>query len=246
MPDAISLKRITLLIRKGFPTIRNTALVLLLMLFVLLILRAESFYSYLENEKFIGMMFQIYLSIGSILASKAFIEIYDKHENYSWFMLPASALEKFIAQLLLTTFIYITFLMVGFYLVTLAADTLGQYLYAHKLGVFRPWGSKELLMISGYAFYHSLFFLGAAYFRKHVFLKTTAVAILTFAILFSLAIFLLHRIYPETISTGQGTNFTIFKTYGTYIQWFIYGILPLILWYFAYIRIKRVEVSHGI
>jgi len=180
MPDVMSLKRISLLLRKGFPNIRNTTFIWFLILFVLLVLRAESFHSHQENEKIISQIFQAALFIGgSVFASQAFHELHSKQDNFSWFMLPASILEKFTAQLVLSTFLYAAFLLAGFYNITFAADILGRFLYAHSSGVFRPWDPWVWVLMSKYLFYHSMFFLGAAYFRKHVFVKTTAVVLVT-------------------------------------------------------------------
>ena len=190
MPDTMSLKRITLLLRKGFPNIRNTTFIWLLILFVLLVLRAESFHSPQENENFISQIFQAALFIGgSVFASQAFHELHNKQDNFSWLMLPASILEKFTAQLVLSTFLYAVFLLAGIYIVTFVADILGRFLYAHDAGVFRPWDPWVWVLMGKYFFYHSMFFLGAAYFRKHVFVKTTAVALLLVIIIFSVAIF---------------------------------------------------------
>jgi len=244
MSDTINLKRIVLLARRGYPSIQSTTLISLLILFILLMLRAGSFHSYLDNEAFNARMFRLFLLFGvSLLASQAFRDLHDKRENFPWLMLPASTLEKFIAQLLLSTVLYTLLILVGFFLVTFAADTLGRILYANNVGVFWPSGLREFMVIP---IAHSIHFLGAAFFRKNTFLKTTVMTLLLIITLFSLALFILYRMHPEISRPGLPDDLSIFRKYQELIQWIVYLVLPPVFWFIAYLKIKGTEISDGV
>lgn len=252
MSDVISPKRIVLLLRREFPNTRNATLILLFTLFVFLALRGYRFHPYPENQELIVGMFRTFLFLGGCtFASLGFVKMHDKQQNFSWFMLPASILEKFTAQLLLSTIIYIVFLLVGFVFVTLAVDTLVQFLFTHNLGLFRPMDTELWILIGKYFLFHSVFFLGAAYFKKQAFLKTIAVIALFMAVLSTLLVLFVYWNYPAAVEGADITidltpKFLYFLKYQPYVQWFVYAFLPLLFWYIAYIRVSKTEISHGV
>lgn len=251
MFETLSLKRIVLLLRRDFPNTRNATLILLLTLFVFLALRSLRLHSYLENQALIMGMFKSFLFLGGCLfASMAFYEAHDRRENFSWFMLPASIFEKFMAQLLLSTIVYIVFLLAGFFVVTHVVNALGDFMFQHGLGVFKPMELQLWTLIGKYFLFHSVFFLGAAYFRKRAFLKTIGVLSLFLVVLSALAVLSVYWNYPELKSMGRNIDFTsyfsFYLSYKPYFQWFVYALLPPLFWFIAYHRIRKAEICHGV
>lgn len=251
MSNTVSLKRIYLLLRTQLPGTRIAMLALLLTPFILLVLHGHRVHPYVEDQELIQRMFAALLvGGGCIFASMAFYEMQDKRENFAWFMLPASMLEKFLAHLLLSTVLYIVFLLTGFYLVTLAADLAAQYLFGNKLPLFQPFDTRLEILIGRYLFLHSIFFLGAAWFRKRVFIKMLLAVFVLFILLVLLIGFMGYWVYPElrvsAASIGISFDWNIYPQYRNIARWIVYVFVPLLLWFLTYLRVRKTQISYGI
>ncbi len=251
MSEAISLKRIYLLLRRVLPDMQMMMLIILLIPFILLLLHGFRHHPSAQEQELVQGMFASLLILGGCLfASMAFTEMQDKQYNFAWFMLPASILEKFIAQLLLSTVLYIVFLIIAYFLVTLAADFLSQLLFGNRLALFQPFDAHTGVLIGRYFLFHSIFFLGAAFFRKRIIIKTLATLFFLFFLLILIIGFTIYWYYPECRATGSCLPFTFdLQTYSMYqhtLRWTLYVMLPLLLWFVAYKRVRKTDISHGV
>ena len=208
MTNTLSIKRLFWIVKKE--AIEQPLLLLtvsILVPFVYLMLKGLISHPYaIEHESIVGL-FNIFLFIGgSVFASTAFGDLYDKHKNLSWLMLPASTLEKFLAQLILSTVVYIGFLLLGFFFASYAANALLQIALNYDIGWFHPFEPRVWLFISKFLFFHALFFLGAAYFKRYVFIKTIAFLFTLMIVICSLFFFVIYSQYPDALFTARGVD----------------------------------------
>ncbi len=252
MVDSLNIKRLFWILKKE--AIEQPLLLLtvsILVPFVYLILKGLISHPYsIEHESIVGL-FTIFLFIGgSVFASTVFSDLYDKHKNLSWLMLPASTLEKFLAQLILSTVFYIGILLLGFFFASCAANALLQIALNYDIGWFHPFEPGVWLFISKFLLFHALFFLGAAYFKRYVFIKTIAFLFALMIVTFILLFLITYSQYSDALFTARGVDvqlsFQFLSDYGQWIRWTVFYLLPPLFWVIAYRKIRRVEADLAI
>jgi hypothetical protein len=249
MSDQLSLRRLALLFRNdalaGYRTLATVSAGLaLLLVFGALIggLNGGGFAQYYDGC-FVAMLF----AFGLVGTSLSFRELHDKHRNTSYLLLPASALEKTLARLALGTVGMIAYALLLVTVVAPLAEALNQAVFGVRNELFTPVGGLPWLLIPHYIVAQSVFFLGAAWFRKAHFVKTwLAVSVLgaAFAGLGTLLVWLLSKrfdgAYYELDFAPLGSLFDhVWRP-------IYYVALPLFLWFVAWLRVKEAQVSHGL
>jgi hypothetical protein len=204
---------------------------------------------------------------GLIVTSLTFSEAHSKTRNHEWLMLPASNLEKMTGRLVLTSVGYAIASLAFYFVFSLIAAGVSAIFLGVNFTIFNPFNRDILLMIAHYMVAHSLFFLGAAYFRKYHFIKT-ALSLSGLSISFSILLAILVRLIfweyfngfmpSEKLITlidsvdnwnivvaGLDLEKTarIFEVSGKVLYW---AMFAPICWILAYFRLKETEVKDGV
>lgn len=201
---------------------------------------------------------------GCIAASAAFGELHDKNRNQDFLLLPASALEKTLMRLLLVSLVLPLFIVVLMVLDSLIAESIRSLVQGGALTPFNPFGSGlfdsgqrfgNLRIIRDTIVLQSVFFLGAAWFRKAHFIKTVlgAAAVSTaFSLFASLVYYIVFGpsigmdldFDPFSFVPGRFQEF--FRTLKVTVQILAFAVLPLFCWFTAWLRVKETQSSHGV
>ncbi len=202
---------------------------------------------------FVGWFAVMLFVWGAIASSRAFRELHDKSRNEAYLLIPASMVEKTVARLLATTVGLAIYLLIFTTVVSVVVTGLLFLIPGSGAGFFNPLDPAVLPLIAGYLFLQSFFFLGAAWFRRRHFIKTTL--ILTLAGITSIVLLLLtvniafspaDIANPDSIAelaTGSHRSLMpLFRTLGK-----IFAILlPIACWTIAWLRVRETQVSDGI
>lgn len=199
---------------------------------------------------------------GCIAASAAFGELHDKNRNQDFLLLPASALEKTLMRLLLVSLVLPLFIVVLMVLDSLIAESIRSLVQGGALTPFNPFGSGlfdsgqrfgNLRIIRDSIVLQSVFFLGAAWFRKAHFIKTVlaAAAVSTAFSLFASLVF--YIVFGPSIGMNfdafsfvPGRFQEFFRTLKVTVQILAFAVLPLFCWFTAWLRVKETQSSHGV
>lgn len=201
---------------------------------------------------------------GFIVTSRAFYDVHNRVRNHDWFMLPASPVEKFAEKLLLTSFGYGVFVLLGYALFSVIAAGLSALFFKYSFELFNPLDRAVLLSLLNYVVAQSVFLLGAAYFRKNHFLKTV-LAIAGLGLLFALCAAVIFRLVYGKFFNGlvptdelgalfEGLDAIQLgprleragKVWMTISKAAYWGLLAPVLWVIAYLRIREAEVKDGV
>ena len=260
MNEIFSPRRLELLIRNdviaGYRSLLTTSATLA---GIILILAMFSRDSASGNENFylfwfIGML----LIWGPIASSRSFKELHDKTENESYLLLPASALEKTIARLLSITVIFLGYLLIFTTLTSVVVELVNSLFFGQRNQWFHPFDSMGWSLFGHFVVVQSLYFLGAAWFRKNHFIKTTlAITIacigLTVLALVILRFVLAPYFYGFDMSLDNMRIDNLYSLYQGVIDVVGIGVtalyfvgLPVMCWSVAWLRVRETQVSDGV
>ena len=239
----------------------NTGVMIVITILGIIFSRA-SYVDLWEGVNYDGWFTGLMIIWGCIAASAAFGELHDKNRNQDFLMLPASALEKTLMRLLLVSLVLPLFIVVLMVLDSLIAESIRSLVQGGALTPFNPFGSG--LFDSGQSFgnlriirdsivLQSVFFLGAAWFRKAHFIKTVlgAAAVSTAFSLFASLVFYIAfgpsiGMNFDAFSFVPGRFQEFFRTLKVTVQILAFAVLPLFCWFTAWLRVKETQSSHGV
>ncbi len=190
-----------------------------------------------------GLLQLLYILGGLLITSSIFNELHNAGSASQLFTLPAGTFEKFFAAWFLS---YLCFTVIAFILIVLIHTILGLTIDIPEIAVNLNITDMNLFsQILSYTTYHSIFLLGAVYFRKNNFTKT-ALSIILF--LSSLGIIFIILFYtPGTeIFRGQITDKTIFgfvEEFAWILRIVISIAITVLFLFFSYIRLKNRQVA---
>ncbi len=145
---------------------------------------------------------------GYILTSSMFKDVHDKSRSIYWLTLPGSTFEKLFSRLLISSVFYVILLTLIYPILSLVSELFNLAVFGMKHTVFNPFSIDVLKMIPYYLVTQSLFFAGAATFRKHPFAKTL-LSLALFQIVFSIiAVLLLRVMFGSYFNSMQNLSFT--------------------------------------
>ncbi len=133
-----------------------------------------------------GTAMFFYLAGGLALTSRIFFELHSTTTAFQFLTLPASTLEKFIAAWFITSIAYTVVAIASLFILSVIIEMISAF----RMGTweffkfFNPFHPDQLQRYAAYFFYHSIFLLGAIYFKKNNFLKTLLVIITFFIAMF--------------------------------------------------------------
>ncbi|MBN2658820.1 MAG: hypothetical protein JXR86_17330 [Spirochaetales bacterium] len=200
---------------------------------------------------------------GYILSASMFKDVHDKVRNIYWLTLPGSTLEKMVSRLLISSLFYAILLTLLYPLLALLSESFNLLLFGIRHSWFNPFNRAILKLIPYYIVTQSIFFAGAATFRKHPFAKTL-LSLTLFQIALSILSALLARLILgnlfHSISNFQFSDGDLMRYTGSTIssitgtgkilvvaaKVFFWGILAPFFYVFAYFKLAEKEVRDGI
>lgn len=209
------------------------------------------------------MIFYILLLFpgGYIMTSTMFKDVHDKSRNIYWLTMPGSTFEKFLSRLLISSIFYVVLLTLLYPLLAAVSELFNLTVFGMRHDFFNPFTSDVAKLIPYYLVTQSLFFAGAASFRKHPIAKTI-LTIAVFQIVLSLIAVLLLRIFfgssfnfvSSLDFNGNFMNFTdfhidsligfgkIMTSIGKVLFW---GIMAPFFYILTYLKLSEKEVCDG-
>ena len=201
----------------------------------------------------------LYLAVlflgGLLLTSRSFKGLHDPVDSLPWLLLPASMLEKALARILLTTFVYVAGSMVFYILFSIVSEGLNYLVVKRHHLLFNPFDPMVLRGALSYMAIQAPFLLGAVYFRKHA-LSKTILSILAFSLIFGLGVLVAGRIIlgdqlaglvSETHTPSAEFNVAWMqlakfgRTAAGAAKTVFWFVIPVVCWTTCYFRLKETE-----
>jgi hypothetical protein len=203
---------------------------------------------------YLGLLGIMIFGWGPIAASHSFKELNNKKQNEAYLLLPASAFEKMLSRLILIAVIFPLYALVFVTLIAWLITAIRAALFGVGDPLFVPLEAFDIQLAGLFLVHQSLFFLGAAWFRKHHFVRTVLSLGIGSIALILLAGLLVRLWLPEYSTGGFGINidispsdlFSLLEGAMTILKFVTFVALPVFCWFVAWLRIKETQVSHGI
>jgi hypothetical protein len=210
-----------------------------------------------QNSYIVWYYLMMFL-IGPIVASFAFRELHDKTRNEAYLLTPASALEKTAARLFRSTIVFYVFTLVFLTAASAVIEGINWLVFGRHNAVFNA--SHELVwMPVGHSLVHmSLYFLGAAWFRRWHFIKTALALTFVPVALMTLMGIVARVVLGESFFEGtvdisgdafrdyylaNESVFDALRVFGAFVYFFV---IPVFCWCVAWLRVKEAQVRHGV
>lgn len=193
---------------------------------------------------------------GIIASGTAFKDFRTKEKTMSYIALPATAFEKLLSMLLLTTVGFIILYIAAFYLFSLLVILMNISLFGNEIILYNVFSAGIFQVLGEYIFIQSIFFAGAAAFRKLPLFKTLlAITIFGFIIaLFTGTISFI--LFPEEATSYSNVTYGFgFNQSGFFMNGSVYDgsfldilytiikyIFAPVLWTVAFFKLKEKEV----
>lgn len=260
MNEIFSSRRFGLLLRNdAIAGYRSLLVVSATLAGIVLIIAIVSRGSASGNESFYLTWFTMMLLIwGPIVASRSFNELHDKTKNEAYLLLPASGVEKTIARLLFATVIFLGYLLVFTILTSVVVEAANSLLFGQHNRLFRPFDPMGWTLVGHFVVIQSVYFLGAAWFRKSHFIKTTLAIVIACIGLAILALVILRIMLAPyfdgfDMSLDRMSIDNLYSLYqGTidvarmFLTTLYFAGLPVMCWLIAWLRVKETQVSDGV
>jgi hypothetical protein len=119
----------------------------------------------------------IMMVLGSVLlAGRSFQDMNTAEKSTIQILIPASSFEKYMLHLLSTSIVWMLFSFVSYHIFTILFNGMWAISFGYDFELFNGFKIFNVYMIAeiifGYFLLHSIFFLGAAAFKKHPIVKT--------------------------------------------------------------------------
>lgn len=171
---------------------------------------------------------------GCILSSRAFQELGDKTKAQFYLTLPCSPLEWVFSRWLLTAPLYVISTLLLYWVISLVKMLLAMALVHTPfipVDMLNPW---LWLMLAQYLVLQSLFFLGAATFKRFVLIKTLLSLLCFFIVLTVISWILLAN-----LAHGYDYNSVMMTVPGNFF--WIWVVLMPFCWYLTYLKLCNTE-----
>ena len=254
MNHALALPRLWYLLRGDFITGYRSLLVssagLAALILVVAMIAPSDYHGF---SSFHRTAFTIVLFTWGIVAtSRAFGSLHDKTRNEGYLLLPASALEKTLARLLTVTVGFVAYLLVFCAVVSVVVESLNLLFFGNRHRFFDPFDPIVWERISLYVVVQALYFLGAAWFRRGHFMKTTLAITLGFIALATLTLVALRIAFADLWAVAWDIDYALeslhdwFASTGSGFLFAVKLLLPIACWCIAWLRVAETQVSDGV
>jgi hypothetical protein len=197
---------------------------------------------------------------GFISASLAFNSLHDKTRNESYLLLPASSVEKVLVRLLSVSVLLPIFIMILITLASVITETVTVLFFQLPFSPLNPFQGRFFRVIGYVVILQSVFFLGAAWFKKLHLIKTVFALILLaiiFGLLGAFSFRILFASFFEGFFTQKAYDFDVealmqlqypalMRTLETSGKVVFYGLLAPFCWVVAWLRVKETQSSDGV
>ena len=189
---------------------------------------------------------------GIVATSRAFVSLHDKTRNEAYLLLPASALEKTLARLLTVTVGFVVYLLVFCTVVSVVVESLNLLFFGNRHRFFDPFDPIIWERISLYIVVQALYFLGAAWFRRGHFMKTTLAITLGFIALTALTLIALRIAFADIWAVAWDIDYALeslqdwFTGTGSGFLFAVKMLLPIACWCIAWLRVSEAQTSDGV
>lgn len=245
--QCFSLRRVYLLLRSDIAILKAVSFTTIVTIMAALLLYNLLNPSNIFTVNKSSTVFNLMLFIGGFLTTSfAFKNLHNPYRNYFFLMLPASNLEKFIEHIFLTAIFYPLVLLLiysCFYWI------LGVIIFfiTHKfIFVVTPFLYFTWKIILIYVIAQSIFLAGAAYFKKHVFVKTILTLCIVGLIVVAFAS-LLAKLFFYSSYNGMTLYIPRFPENMGGIFSTLYSLFFILLapfcWVITYFRMKEIEAK---
>jgi hypothetical protein len=127
--------------------------------------------SYLEMEMVFGLSSFIFFVGGLVMTSKSYLELSDSNNSGFFLSLPATSLEKVLSHWITTGIIYWVMAIISVWVSVLLSSGIAISL-SKEISTFPDLFVVGPELAFQYLIVHSIFFLGAATFKRYPFFKT--------------------------------------------------------------------------
>ncbi len=187
--------------------------------------------------------------LGTLATSDTFADLHGRATNTAWLLLPASALEKTVSRLLLTTVGFFVYLLVLTTVLSWVLEGINALVFGVRRELYMPFERAAWSILPHYLVVQSVFFLGAAWFRKMRYLKTVGTVLLIAFGLGAVAVAIAWLVVGVPWDGGVlwDDNLETQLESLTYVAPPVYYFaLPVFCWFVAWLRVTESQVSHGI
>ena len=207
-----------------------------------------------RNNFYVAWFAAVLFVWGLLATSRAFRDLHDKTRNEAYLLIPASSLEKTLARLLYLTVIFVLFLLGLTLLLSLALEAMNAALGRQHNVQFNPLDARVWKVVAQYLIVQSYFFLGAAWFRRTHFVKTSLTITVTLIALLLIA-FASTRLFLgshwwNNIGSAIDTLYLAYRQFVDGIlalaQLVAFIVIPAVCWYTAFLRVRETQVSDGV
>ncbi len=217
-----------------------------------------------DGSRFHETLFPLLLFPGGfLLTSRAFSDLHRKESIQNFLLLPAGSIEKTASRLLFTGPGYTLLAAAAYTAASLAAYPLTSFLFHTAITPFNPFSGEAFGIYGNYLITQSVFFLGAAWFRKNNFLKTVLIlaafgfAAALWAIISVRIVFwdyftgfftadLSMQFDFNSLETMPGLSYRAMKALEITGDVFYWALLAPFCWTIAWMRVREAEVHHGV
>jgi hypothetical protein len=252
MNDTLSAHRLLLLIRDEIARRYRVHLIVSGVVALLAIVGPAGFIgaASIPVDFYRGFFLGVLFIWGTISTSLALTDLHDRNANGAFLLLPATALEKTLAPLIVNTVVLVVYLLVFTSVLSLVGELLEWLSLGPRNEWFSPFDRAVWSLIPHYLVVQGVFFLGAAWFRKAHYVKTlfAAAVIATVVVAVNVAV-------AWVLGMGSGI-FVVNEVDGTVIRplgWLLsvaklgyFVVLPPFCWFVAWLRVQETQVSHGV
>ena len=250
MSELLSARRLGLLLKNDIiDRYRSVLLVSATVLAIMVINVVLNGFSGGGGNAYMGWFPALLFGWGTIVASYSFAELHDKSKNHAYLSLPASALEKTLARLLYGTVGFVLYVLVFTSVASFIAEGVAAGIYGRGNRPFNPFEPGVWLLIGNFIVVQSMFFLGAAWFRKMHYIKTV-MSLAAISMGLSILLVLLARIVfaPNFSGWTFPGDLPVRTLEGAWagIRILYFVALPILCWSVAWLRVKETQVSHGV
>jgi len=225
-----------------------------------LMVMMQVFFNGYNSMNYSSFLIQTLFIWGSISASMAFTSLHDKTRNEYYLLLPASSVEKTLVRLLSVSVATPLYIIIMLSFASVFTEAAAALFFQSSFSPLNPFQMSYLRVLAHVVILQSVFFLGAAWFKKAHFIKTVLTVIL-FSIIIGILIAIVSRfvfsswfegsdspgmVYFDFDNLMTSRFSTLTKTLEVIGKVLFYGLLAPFCWFVAWLRVKGTQSSDGV
>lgn len=204
-----------------------------------------------KEQDALHTLFAFFLHLGGVFYTQGiFKDFHQQKSGVGLMMLPGSILEKILGRWVISFLNYSILFLLGYFLMNALSMQVSIWIETPDVTWYDPFSISMLETLKWYVFFHSVYFLGAIYFAKNQFLKSTLYLISFFLIMSISALVLFISLGIEHNTTAlipqvfvgmiyvMQNEIPALKQFLSIFQW---GVMPVFLYGCCFIRFKETE-----